>query len=417
MSIDRLERRLPEVLTELSLPRTPDYIPDLLSRTERMPQRPGWTFLERWFPVSTITAEISSARRPALRPLLLLAVVAALLAASLAWYAGSQRRIPPPYGPAQNGLIVSNTQAGDLITIDPTTQAERILVTGPDICCASFSPDGQRIAYLNLPSPEANPTALTIVNSDGSVVREIPGDALRGLEEYEWSPAGERILLSYGTAPKILDVATGALTSISVPFTAHRASWIGTTGDILLTSRPSDTALRVWRLAAGSTTDATQIATLQYAVDAPKVSPDGSKFLYFIWAAKEGSNGRIHVYDLTSNADVEVSPPDGPGAANIREWENPVWSPDGSRIAVEMYTTGPTQIAILPASGGDPVIVGPSFPELSGGVAMRFSPDGESLLVTYRFSQATWVLPVDGTEGRQVQWPVAEESSWQRLAP
>jgi len=31
MSIDRLERRLPEVMTELALPRIPDYVDELLS--------------------------------------------------------------------------------------------------------------------------------------------------------------------------------------------------------------------------------------------------------------------------------------------------------------------------------------------------------------------------------------------------
>src|SRR6185503_1607697 len=62
MSIDRLERRLPEVLTELSLPVMPDYVDNLLSRTERMSQRPGWSFPERWFPVRTIPAGLSLRR-------------------------------------------------------------------------------------------------------------------------------------------------------------------------------------------------------------------------------------------------------------------------------------------------------------------------------------------------------------------
>src|SRR6185503_3839333 len=102
MSIDRLERRLPEVLTELSLPRVPDYVDDLLSRTERMPQRPGWTFPERWFPVSAITSALQARRPLSLRPLIILAIVAALIVASLVWYVGSQRRPAPLTGLARN---------------------------------------------------------------------------------------------------------------------------------------------------------------------------------------------------------------------------------------------------------------------------------------------------------------------------
>ena len=78
MSIDRLERRLPEVLTELSLPRVPDYVDDLLSRTARTPQRPGWTFLERWFPVSAITDAMSLPQRLPLRPLVAIAILVVL---------------------------------------------------------------------------------------------------------------------------------------------------------------------------------------------------------------------------------------------------------------------------------------------------------------------------------------------------
>ena len=96
MSMDRLERRLPEVLTELSLPAMPDYVDSLLSRTERTPQRPGWTFPERWFPVSTITAAFAPKRSIPLRPLIVLALLAALVAGALAFYVGSHQRQPAP---------------------------------------------------------------------------------------------------------------------------------------------------------------------------------------------------------------------------------------------------------------------------------------------------------------------------------
>jgi len=72
---------------------------------------------------------------------------------------------------------------------------------------------------------------------------------------------------------------------------------------------------------------------------------------------------------------------------------------------------------VIPASGGTPVLVGPAFPTSANGAAIRFSPDGTSLLVTYRFDGSTWLLPVSGAQGRQVSWVPNEDIDWQRLAP
>jgi len=71
----------------------------------------------------------------------------------------------------------------------------------------------------------------------------------------------------------------------------------------------------------------------------------------------------------------------------------------------------------LPATGGEPVLVGPEFPTGTNGTAIRFSPDGQSLLVTYRFDNSTWLLPVNGFPGRKVSWSPTEDIDWQRLAP
>jgi hypothetical protein len=88
--------------------------------------------------------------------------------------------------------------------------------------------------------------------------------------------------------------------------------------------------------------------------------------------------------------------------------------------------TGPRTIRrITPASGGSPVFVGPKLPEngltdSSGGYALKFSPDGESLLVSYGFDGTTWLLPVSGAPGQQVPWTISRDEEghgWQRLAP
>src|SRR5688572_24171849 len=57
MPNERFERQLPELLTELAAPRTPDYVDDLFGLTAATRQRPAWTFLERWLPMVDIARQ------------------------------------------------------------------------------------------------------------------------------------------------------------------------------------------------------------------------------------------------------------------------------------------------------------------------------------------------------------------------
>ena len=62
-------------------------------------------------------------------------------------------------------------------------------------------------------------------------------------------------------------------------------------------------------------------------------------------------------------------------------------------------------------------MAGPEFPTGSNGASIQFSPDGTQLLITYRFDQSTWLVPVTGGEGHRVSWNFADDADWQRLAP
>jgi hypothetical protein len=428
MSVDRLERRLPEVLTELSLPRVPDYVDDLLSRTERMSQRPGWTFLERWIPVSTYTDALSLRRPIPLRLLIAVALVLALIVAAVALYVGTQKHVPPPFGPARNGMIVS-ASAGDILAIDPATGASRKLIAGPHLCCSDVSPDGQHISYLRFgPLGDDDLAAMVIANVDGSTVREIPGQAIAAYDGGEWAPTGDRILVVNRSATlSIVDTATGAVTSVDLPFRAIQASWIGTTGDVLLTQQvtntvPNGSTLDIYRLTPGATTGATLVATLQNAVDPPKVSPDGTKFLYFTWGPEPHRTGKIHVFDLAAKQDREVSPPEAPGSAHTEEWENPWWAPDSMHIAADRLTVADNYVAIISLAGGEPINVAPPPGAPAGGKCcniIRVAPDAASVLVRYGpdATDPTYLFPISGGTGQKVSWSFGEEFSWQRLAP
>jgi DNA-binding beta-propeller fold protein YncE len=82
--------QLGEVFTDLAAPNRPDYRDDLFRRTARTRQRPAWTYIERWLPVTIVTARQATA--PPLRSiwtLLLVGVLTAALIAGLA-IAGSR---------------------------------------------------------------------------------------------------------------------------------------------------------------------------------------------------------------------------------------------------------------------------------------------------------------------------------------
>ena len=64
------------------------------------------------------------------RQLGVLALIALLLAVALAAYVGTQRRVPPPFGPARNGLIPYISQ-GDIYVGDPVTGRTTLLLSGP----------------------------------------------------------------------------------------------------------------------------------------------------------------------------------------------------------------------------------------------------------------------------------------------
>ena len=55
----RIERQLPQILTDLGAGSSPDYTDSLLARTAATRQRPGWVFPERWLPMSAISQRMA----------------------------------------------------------------------------------------------------------------------------------------------------------------------------------------------------------------------------------------------------------------------------------------------------------------------------------------------------------------------
>ena len=106
-----------------------------------------WTSPERWLPRAS---EFRRRKVPPFpwRTVAVLVALFALLVASLVLYAGSQERLPPPFGLARNGLV-AYSKDGDIFTVDPATGSRRFVTSGDEADDSPrWSPDGTRLAFV-----------------------------------------------------------------------------------------------------------------------------------------------------------------------------------------------------------------------------------------------------------------------------
>jgi len=153
MPSSRLDRRLPEILEEISQPRKPDYFDDLVGLSARTRPRPAWTLLERWLPMVDIARQPAMARQVPWRPIAVLALILLLIVASLAWVIGSGHSVPAPFGPARNGLV-AYAENGDIYTADAVTGQSTAILKGPENDLnPRWARDGTTLAFQLLTQP------------------------------------------------------------------------------------------------------------------------------------------------------------------------------------------------------------------------------------------------------------------------
>jgi len=169
----RIERRLPGILADLGAGAPPDYTDILLARTAATRQRPGWVVPGRWIPMTAITGRLNVAPRVPWRVVALAALLLIGLVVT-AVYIGSQRRVPPPFGPAANGVI-PYVADGDIYLGDPVAGTSRVLVASPqDEALPQFSPDGTRLAFIrDVGSGPVKPDDIYVIRDDGSGLTKI----------------------------------------------------------------------------------------------------------------------------------------------------------------------------------------------------------------------------------------------------
>jgi WD40 repeat protein len=423
-SFDRFERSLPELFDELAAPRTPDYFDDILTRTASSRQRPGWSFPERWLPVSALTARLATVPR---LPLRLAAVVALLLIAALVAYligGSGNRKLPAPFGIAANGQIAFVDRTGAIEVGSPTGGDFRVIVAGPGHDRPVFSPDGVRFVFQQ-------GGEIVVVDADGSN-RQVLNPTVRVIVDYlAWSPDGSSLavtnsageLLMFDSrhpgSPSVLNDALG-FRSVSVGSGVHRADAASlfrpphgdeilfVADNTLYTAHSDGSGVQ---LLFDPKTSGFDIAGL----DGAQWSPDGSQISFIAASANDDSLHTIFVMNADGTGPRPLSKGDS-GAVVDEGHES--WSPDGTRIAMMRWTRlGDGRqdfhpIAIVDVATGAVRYVGPMS---VNGYGFVWSPDGTSLLE--QPGGTNDLLIVDVVTGKSVKAGTVESGfSWQRVA-
>lgn len=372
------------------------------------------------------------ARQPILAPRLpwraigVLLIVLALLAATL-YAVGSQRRVPPPFGPARNGAIVFGN--GDIYVRDSLEGATRLLVGGStDDRSGGFTRDGTHLTYLRKVAGAADGTgerlAAVVANLDGSNAQVLTGPMIAPSVS-DLSPDSSLAVVAQGdpdVGQKLYTYGTtapGELHQIDVGDPAMMMdypSFLGPSGKEILFrgTTPTNTGVHSGIFAVHPDGSGLRRITLTdgdpgTSYLSPQPSPDGRYVAYTDW----GYTNSVHLVDLTTGAD-RVIDPQGNRSQGFA-W----FSPDGKSLLFDVYGDQTDQVAVEPVDGSGPArFLGPTHPVVDGMyLVYSFSPDGKWVVETDVSSQQTRIIDAStGGDGQVLDWLHGAFSGWQREA-
>jgi len=409
-----------------------------LARTRTVPQRPAWRFPGRWL------AGLGTPRRlPA--PFAVAGVVVLLLIAALVaiLVVGSTRRLPPPFGPAANGRIVSDTGIGGEVFLAEADGTNPLRIPGEGIGRRPvFSPDGTKLAFWTRPvvgqagqngsnNALLNPFHLYVTNADGSEAHAVAGGRTFRLccpGPVAWSPDSRSIAFLVwdpnfdetwvipidGPGPAGPLISNGS--HHLGPSWSPDGRWIAFVEDT-----PSDALIHKIVVMHPNGTDR-RVLHSQRSIDPDEPTFGGA----LQWAPDSTRLAYVRGRDPDDPADpphaglLEVVGLDGLERRLMAEengWLNDLsWSPDGRSLAV-MVGDPSTSIHVVDVASGDSRPIAQCSVHYDA--PLRWSPDGRYLIDDC--PDAPGLYPADATE--YVSEPAvalpsqAAEIDIQRVAP
>ena len=417
---ESMDRALADWLREGPEYGSRDALERVLAATRRTPQRPGWTFPERWLPV-----QLTMARTPQLRPIFYLALVALLIAAlaAAALLVGSQKRVPEPFGLARNGVLVFE-QDGDLLIADGLDGPTRTLVSGPETDFSPiFSRQGDRLAFVRDVEDGIQLMSVRPDGSDARVLGNFPGD----LERVTWSPDGSALLVTFtetgisGFRVALVNADGSGSRELALGRVADYAGWRPDGRHVVFRGRLDDGKSGAF-IADADGTNVRQLpidTTDMIDFEGLSWTPDGTR-LSFMSAGVLAGTGM--------NWQIGVATIDAAGTMTDLEWLKldpasrgetyPTWSPDGSQFTSVVEKTGRRQLAI--ASADDSDRVRPVGPQADNHAAFdtTWSPDGKTIALAVHPSVGDSTFwSIDVASGEATQLESSQAGTWQRLAP
>jgi dipeptidyl aminopeptidase/acylaminoacyl peptidase len=377
---ERVERDLTAWFVDTAMPRMPDYVDEILGETERIRQRPRWTFVTRWLPAAAWDRGLPVGARLPWRTMALVALLM-LLAAAAAIYVGSQPRVPPPFGLAANGLF-AYSQDGDLFLLDRSSNVPRPLTAGGEMDTdPRWSLDGTKVAFLRNRGGTSH--ELVVADLQGGI--HATSKELNGADpdSITWSPDGRHIAIGvqHGSVRVIvvLDALTSSQRELAVDYEGYEFYWRPPDGrDLLLSGRPAGlllvNAVNGSPVPLAKSVDSSSLRPLGW-------TPDGRAFLY---QATDGGPP-THVFDPETSADRQLD-------LSFGHLSN-----DGTR-AVGMGLAG-RRLCVQPINGGRcaPVSL-PADVEVAFdyGAGIAWSPDDRWLVVSDHATQHPWLVDPAG---------------------
>ena len=347
----RFEHDLPVLLADMYVAGTPDYRDDLVEQVARVRQRPAWTFPERWPPMDLAIKALPGAPRVQWRIVAVVALLAALLVGMLAFYAGSQRPLPAPFGRAANGSIVF-VEGGDIHAADPVTGATTGIVVGPETDVQPvYSLDGTRVVFERKVEGDGGvrPGMLFVAGDDGRGLVQVTPEPLAGLGSWSFSPDGRSIvaLATRRTGPTIMVVA-------------------------------SDGSSPPQFFDVGPTLND----------EAPQYRPDGSEIMFQGIEPGARTRGLYALDTATDDVRTIIAPSDTADVSNA------AWSPDGTRIAYAVFDPNGDRVSlrthVVSADGTGDILVDAHPDSFADGGGGGWSNDGTRLIIN------RWYVGADG---------------------